>query len=256
MRKRHILVLDLVLVITTSQAYAATASGPLRIHPTNPRYFTDGSGKAVLLTGSHTWANLQDIGLTSIGYGVDDLDRLLKSPADWISPNPDHFDYKNDPPPADGAKVIVLDTDHLWGVGGTVPWVWKSFLRGLNPIWMDPWDKASVWEPTPGNAEAVRNNLGYALRFAERMNLVAMKPQAELASTRYCLANAGVEYLVYQPEPGQSFSVEPKPGTYRCEWFSPTKGAWANANRLEAAGGRQQFKAPFAGDAVLYLKVQ
>jgi hypothetical protein len=64
MRKRRILVLDLVLVITTSQAYAATASGPLRIHPTNPRYFTDGSGKAVFLTGSHTWANLQDIGLT------------------------------------------------------------------------------------------------------------------------------------------------------------------------------------------------
>ncbi len=36
------------------------ASGPLRIHPTNPRYFTDGSGKAVFLTGSHTWGNLQD----------------------------------------------------------------------------------------------------------------------------------------------------------------------------------------------------
>jgi len=36
-------------------------AGPLRVHPTNPRYFTDGSSKAVFLTGSHTWANLQDI---------------------------------------------------------------------------------------------------------------------------------------------------------------------------------------------------
>jgi hypothetical protein len=70
--------------------------------------------------------------MTSLGYGVDDLDRLVKSPADWISPNPDHFDYKNDPPASDGAKVIILDTDHLWGVGGNVPWVWKSFLRGQN----------------------------------------------------------------------------------------------------------------------------
>jgi hypothetical protein len=78
------------------------------------------------------------VGMTSIGYGVDDLDRLLKSPADWISPNPDHFDYKNDPPASDGAKVIILDTDHRWGVGGGVQWVWKSFLRGHNPIWMDP----------------------------------------------------------------------------------------------------------------------
>jgi len=36
--------------------------GPLRIHPKNPRYFTDGSGRAIYLTGSHTWANLQDQG--------------------------------------------------------------------------------------------------------------------------------------------------------------------------------------------------
>ena len=35
------------------------AAGPLTVHPTNPRYFTDGSGKAVFLTGSHTWNNLQ-----------------------------------------------------------------------------------------------------------------------------------------------------------------------------------------------------
>src|SRR5262245_17715422 len=39
------------------------AIGPLRVHPANPRYFTDGSGKAVYLTGAHTWNNLQDIGL-------------------------------------------------------------------------------------------------------------------------------------------------------------------------------------------------
>jgi len=32
---------------------------PLTVRPTNPRYFTDGSGRAVYLTGSHTWNNLQ-----------------------------------------------------------------------------------------------------------------------------------------------------------------------------------------------------
>jgi hypothetical protein len=36
--------------------------GPLRVHPKNPRYFTDGSGKAIYLTGSHTWNNLIDRG--------------------------------------------------------------------------------------------------------------------------------------------------------------------------------------------------
>src|SRR5262249_53597100 len=44
------------------------AAGPLRGHPTNPRYFTDGtkgpdgSPRAVYLTGSHTWNNLVDMG--------------------------------------------------------------------------------------------------------------------------------------------------------------------------------------------------
>jgi hypothetical protein len=41
---------------------AKTATGPLRANPSNPRYFTDGSGKAIYLTGSHTWANLMDRG--------------------------------------------------------------------------------------------------------------------------------------------------------------------------------------------------
>lgn len=35
----------------------------LRIHPQNPRYFGDAEGRVVYLTGSHTWPNLQDIGL-------------------------------------------------------------------------------------------------------------------------------------------------------------------------------------------------
>jgi hypothetical protein len=36
------------------------ASGPLRVSKANPRYFTDGSGRTVYLTGSHTWGNLSE----------------------------------------------------------------------------------------------------------------------------------------------------------------------------------------------------
>src|SRR5919108_1501195 len=39
-----------------------SAVGPLRVLPSNPRYFTDGSGKAVYLTGSATHANFKDWG--------------------------------------------------------------------------------------------------------------------------------------------------------------------------------------------------
>lgn len=47
--------------------------GPLRVHPANPRYFSDGSGKAVYLTGSHTWANLQERGCEGITPNFDYL---------------------------------------------------------------------------------------------------------------------------------------------------------------------------------------
>ncbi|MBK8047657.1 MAG: hypothetical protein IPK16_11335 [Anaerolineales bacterium] len=36
------------------------ANGPLRVSSTNPRYFADGTGKIVYLTGSHFWLNFQD----------------------------------------------------------------------------------------------------------------------------------------------------------------------------------------------------
>jgi len=41
---------------------APAATGPLRRNPANPRYFTDGSGKAIYLAGSHVWSNLTDRG--------------------------------------------------------------------------------------------------------------------------------------------------------------------------------------------------
>jgi hypothetical protein len=41
-----------------AQASQEAARGPLRVLASNPRYFTDGSGRAVYLTGSHVWWNL------------------------------------------------------------------------------------------------------------------------------------------------------------------------------------------------------
>ena len=38
--------------------------GPLRVSAENPRYFTDNSGRAILLAGFHTWYNVQDGGGT------------------------------------------------------------------------------------------------------------------------------------------------------------------------------------------------
>ena len=49
------------LLLMSNLAATTLAAGPLTVDPDNPRYFTDGSGKAIYLTGSHVWANLPDI---------------------------------------------------------------------------------------------------------------------------------------------------------------------------------------------------
>ncbi len=48
-----------------SQEPFTFASGPLRVNPANPRYLTDGSGKAILLVGSNYWNGMQDGGRTN-----------------------------------------------------------------------------------------------------------------------------------------------------------------------------------------------
>ncbi|HKS37705.1 MAG TPA: hypothetical protein VJW76_10980, partial [Verrucomicrobiae bacterium] len=190
------------------------------------------------------------IGIT--GHGAERLDSMLASPADWISPGRADG-YADDPPAWNTNKVSLLDTDHIWGVGGNVAWVWKSFLRGHNPLFMDPYDGSVLGKPGDERWEPIRRALGHTRRFAERMNLAAMTPNNELASTAYCLANPGLEYLIYQPKAGEVFSVELKAGTYRYEWFDAAKGAAAANGRADSKGGAQQFKPPFDGDAVLYL---
>src|SRR5690348_5336008 len=52
--------------VAPAQMARQPATGPLRVHPQNPRYFADGSGRAIFLTGAHTWANLQDTGVAPI----------------------------------------------------------------------------------------------------------------------------------------------------------------------------------------------
>jgi len=181
---------------------------------------------------------------------------MTDSPADWISPGGDtskESPYRIDPPTADGKKVIVLDTDHIWGVGGGRDWVWKSFLRGHNPIWMDPYDRHSVWEPLPANAENVRRSLGETRRFAQRMNLAEMTPHTELASTKFCLAKPGSEYLVYLPRGGAvTVDLSQARGDFAVLWHNAATGKAVKASTA-SGGARRDFKAPFDGDAVFYL---
>jgi hypothetical protein len=90
------------------------------------------------------------------------------------------------------------------------------------------------------------------LTFANRMNLVAMTPQPTLASTHFCLANPGKEYLVYQPYSGP-FSLHLGAETYHYEWLNPSSNRIVSSATLSVSGGEHSFHPAFSGDAVLYL---
>ncbi|MBN1417816.1 MAG: hypothetical protein JXP34_03520 [Planctomycetes bacterium] len=179
---------------------------------------------------------------------------LFESPADWISPNHEGG-YRDNPPAADGKKVILADTDHLWGIGGNRAWVWKSFLRGLNPLFMDPYDGVVLGTRFDPKWDPIRRSLGYTLRFADRMDLASMVPRNDLASTKYCLADPGREYLVYLPEGGEAtVDLSAAKGAMALEWFDPARDA-TTAGEIEG-GARRTLEAPFAGDAVIYLRAK
>jgi hypothetical protein len=65
--------------------------------------------------------------------------------------------------------------------------------------------------------------LGHTRSYATRMNLASMVPRNDLASTTFCLANPGLEYLVYQPS-GGDFAVDLGAGAYTYEWFNAGEG--------------------------------
>ena len=203
---------------------------------------------------------------------------VYNSPADWVSFNGD----LNNPPVADGTKVVLADTDHLCGICGDRQWVWKSFTSGENPIFMDYYDNAVSGRGIPfenPNQVEIRTNLGYTRDFADRMDLAAMTPRPDLCSTGYCLANPsadGAEYLVFLPSGStvagilEKLDVDRKvtinlptdsnvevdltnsPMELSVEWFNPQDGTVIDGGMIQG-GSLQSFSAPFSGDAVLYV---
>ena len=246
---------------------------------------------------------LHPVGMTIQYNGSNDT--LWNSPADWISlwggglpiPSPPDTSLEVNPLAASGDKVVILDTDHLrnnlfdyrdgnrpgYPVDGDFrarrSWVWKSFTRGYNPIYMDemydgttPFGGAQLnfdylfgALTTSPYRDEVRDAMGDTRIYADRMNLVDMIPQAHNSaspsSTRYCLALVGEEYLVYQPQ-HEEFTVSLPANTYAVEWFDPHTGeVVSEPDRTVIEDADEIFTMPdwleekFEYDAVLFLTI-
>jgi hypothetical protein len=214
---------------------------------------------------------------------------LFASPADWVSP---HLDpgKADDPPPVTGQKVVLSDTDHTYGVGGSPRWVWKTFLRGANVLFMDPcvtgidanklphWpgpdDSPRLPPPCPvSEFEDVRWAMGYARGLAEHVDLASLRPMPEVCSTGYCMAAPGAEYLVFAPLThrklrrllgplawrlgGEPFDVDlsAASGPVTIEWVNTETGELVPGEPV-TGGSHIALRAPFSVDSVMHARVQ
>ena len=214
-------------------------------------------------------------------------EKLFASPAHAISPGwggnwgSTADDYRDNPPASDGRKIIIVDTDHLWGVGGDHQWIWKTFLRGLNPILMDPYTlKKYENHSIKPKLELIRKNMGYTIAYAQKINLSSMIPRNDLSSSKFCLAESGKEYLIFIPSAGHPglkwfdrlrlhkwlgwatklfgwnettvVDLAGALGVFKVEWFNTRTGEILHAVPVNG-GAKRTFTSPFSGDAVLYI---
>ncbi|MCA2229508.1 hypothetical protein [Nonomuraea aurantiaca] len=197
---------------------------------------------------------------------------LFDGPADWISPGYDDEIFRegghpgapgnppsrwlDNPPPADGRKVLLSDTDHFAPGQGGALWVWKAFLRGHNPILMDYGLIDGV--PSAQDAfEPARQAMGDTRRCAERIDLIGMAPRGDLTSTGYALADPGKEYLILRPDgTSEVFTAKLSAGGYTADWYAIDERTSLPGDEITVpSDGPVKFTVPATihGPAVLHL---
>ena len=200
------------------------------------------------------------VGMTATWPGTDEV--LYHSPADWVSP-------AAKVPLGDGRKVILNDTDHsyFWiglkkdGPAAQCLWVWENLAQGNQCLFMDPYLDPSHdrGRNTPSGDhpdrywENLRRAMGEAREYAERMDLQRAVPHGELASSHFCLANPGKQYLAVLPQGGQvTLDLSAVRGTLNSEWVRTLDGSVQKA--VPVRGGEKiTLSSPLPEGMVVYL---
>ncbi|MGG5810028.1 hypothetical protein [Falsiroseomonas sp. CW058] len=184
--------------------------------------------------------------------------QLHASAADWISLA--GFDtHKDDPPEADGRKVSLLDTDHLFGIGGDAAWAWKAFCRGHNLLYMDSLTGTGIagrlFDAPPDlaatEASGRRGVTGTRLA-ADLVEIGRMAPRRDLCSSGYAMAEEGESCICYA-EGAFTLDLRAAAGhQMQGWWIDAERGVRLGTERI--AGGTVHRFAPPAGRAALVLR--
>ena len=178
--------------------------------------------------------------------------------------------YQTDPPVTSGAKIVILDTDHLsadcsWC---SRAWVWKAFTRGYHVALLDDLTVNAA------QRQQVRDAIDDTLAYSRRIRLVDAAPQSESqstpCSTRYCLFTSndpdpqpfapavpnGKQYLVFKPNTTSQVTIFGLPaGDFSGEWFRVSDGSVSTVPLFTHGSGNRILTSPYgSAEAVLYLR--
>jgi hypothetical protein len=180
---------------------------------------------------------------------------LFASAADWVSPGPPAGDPVARSEVFSDAKVVLVDSDHTTGSGLSDPlWVYRSFFAGQNVLYMDRY-----FGPTSLNyhevaaAPAIRAAMGHVRLIASAVDLGAMTPAPQVASSGYALAGGGAVLALTQDSRPLRVDLRSQRQQLSVDWFDVATGHVTAGAEIDG-GGFAELHNPFDGAAVAYLR--
>jgi hypothetical protein len=192
---------------------------------------------------------------------LGDLDNVLWEISNESAPGAAEWEYE--------MVRTVIHEDRVQAAQ-EAPYVTET--RGGSPVWSSGLAAPDTRRRfSDFDWDGIREAMGYARAVAERVELGALRPMDELASTGYCLAAPGKEYRIYLPAGGGwlgriagrvlgsssgeriEIDLSAAPGPLEAEWIDVARGVVV-ASAPVAGGRRLALRAPFAGDALLHLR--
>jgi hypothetical protein len=181
-------------------------------------------------------------------------DTVINSPADcYAAAGSWHSGRfkKKDPPENKSRKPGIVDTDHGAPGSSDVGYVWSAFTRGYHfNLYDKPFESPDAEGP---EWQRVRSNVGKTVEYATKLDMANVRPRGDLASTGFCLAQPGCQYVVYQPADGPITVSGLRLGmSYHYELYDTAQGKVVTSGRIRASGSSESFRSAGKG-SVLYL---
>ena len=119
------------------------------------------------------------------------------------------------------------------------------------------WDPYAAMAAEASDRNTMYDRLGHCARFFNDsgVNIGTMIPNGSLASTGVCLANSGVEYVIYS-QSGSSFTVNLSVAsgkTLNCRFYNPKIGVFNSTFQVAGGNSTQLFTKPDSNDWVLHI---